>query len=108
MNSIGSAVVLEDRSKGVEVVAKAPRRREGLYPSHLSQWRKQRGEGKLFEKKRGPAPKEKNPLAAKVAALEKETRRLKARAERAEALVDLQKKVSEILGIELNRNGEKD
>ena len=83
-------------------------RREGLYTSHLCQWRKQRGEGKLFEKKRGPAPKEKNPLAAKVAALEKETRRLKARAERAEALVDLQKKVSEILGIELKRNGEKD
>jgi transposase-like protein len=136
MNSIGSAVVLEDRSRGVEVVAKASRRRftseykfkilreadvcrelgeigamlrrEGLYTSHLSQWRKQRGEGKLFEKKRGPAPKEKNPLAAKVAALEKEAHRLKARAERAEALVDLQKKVSEILGIELKRNGEKD
>jgi len=34
-----------------------------------NQWRKQRGEGKLFEKKRGPTPKEKNPLAAKVAAL---------------------------------------
>jgi len=83
-------------------------RREGLYTSHLCQWRKQRGKGELFEKKRGPAPKEKNPLAAKVAALEKETRRLKARAERAEALVELQKKVSEILGIELNRNGEKD
>ncbi len=83
-------------------------RREGLYTSHLCQWRKQRGGGELFEKKRGPVPKEKNPLAAKVAALEKETRRLKARAERAEALVDLQKKVSEILGIELNRNGEKD
>jgi hypothetical protein len=33
--------------------------------------------------------------------------RLKARAERAEALVELQKKVSEILGIELKRNGEK-
>jgi len=83
-------------------------RREGLYTSHLCQWRKQRGQGGLFEKRRGPAPKEKNPLAAKVAALEKETRRLKARAERAEALVDLQKKVSEILGIELKRNGEKD
>lgn len=136
MNTIGSAVVLEDRSRGVEVVAKASRRRftaeykfkilreayacrkpgeigallrrEGLYTSHLCQWRKQRGQGELFEKKRGPAPKEKNPLAAKVAALEKETRRLKARAERAEALVELQKKVSEILGIELKRNGEKD
>jgi len=83
-------------------------RREGLYTSHLSAWRKQRGKGELFEKKRGPAPKEKNPLAAKVAALEKETRRFKARAERAEALVELQKKVSEILGIELKHNKEKD
>jgi transposase-like protein len=83
-------------------------RREGLYTSHLSAWRQQRDKGELFEKKRGPAPREKNPLAAKVAALEKETKRLKARAERAEALVELQKKVSEILGIELRRNGEKD
>jgi transposase-like protein len=85
-------------------------RREGLYTSHLSAWRKQRRQGELgglTPKKRGPLPKEKNPLAAKVAALEKETVRLKARAERAEALVELQKKVSEILGIELKRNGEK-
>jgi transposase len=85
-------------------------RREGLYTSHLSTWRKQRRQGELgglAPKKRGPLPNEKNPLAAKVAALEKETVRLKARAERAEALVELQKKVSEILGIELKRNGEK-
>ena len=139
MNSIGSAVVLEDRSRGVEVVAKATRRRytaeykfkvlreadacrepgeigallrrEGLYTSHLCIWRKQRRAGELTglsPVRRGPVPKEKNPLAAKVAALEKETRRLKARAERAEALVELQKKVSEILGIELKRTGETD
>jgi hypothetical protein len=56
--------------------------------------------------RRGPAPKTTNPLAAKVAALEKETRWLPARAERTEALVELQKKVSEILGIALQRNGE--
>src|SRR4030042_5868291 len=94
MNSIGSPVVLGDRSRGVEVVAKATRRRftaeykfkvlreadacrkpgeigallrrEGVYTSHLCQWRKQRGKGELFEKKRGPPPKEKNPPAAKV------------------------------------------
>jgi hypothetical protein len=42
-----------------------------------------------------------------VAHLEREVARQKARAERAEALVDLQKKVSEILGIELKRNGGK-
>ena len=40
--------------------------------------------------------------------LERETVRLRARAERAEGLVELQKKVSEILGIELKHNGEKD
>ena len=53
-----------------------------------------------------PAPQATNPLAAKVAALEKEARWLTARAERAEALVELQKKVSEILGVELTRHGE--
>jgi hypothetical protein len=53
-------------------------------------------------------PREKNPLAAKVASLERENARLRVRAERAEGLVELQKKVSEILGIELKRNGEKD
>ncbi len=86
-------------------------RREGLYFSNLKTWRKQRRTGALgglAQKKRGPAPQEKNPLAAKMAALEREVARQKARAERAEALVDLQKKVSEILGIELKRNGEKE
>ena len=52
--------------------------------------------------------KEKNLLAAKVATLERENLRLRAQAERAEGLVELQKKVSEILGIELKHNEEKD
>ena len=139
MGTSESVVVLDDRSREVEVVAKATRRkysaeyklavlrkadgctkpgeigallrREGLHSSNLVTWRRQREKGELSAlspRKRGPVPKEKNPLAAKVAALEKETARLKARAERAEALVELQKKVSEILGIELKRNGEKD
>ena len=62
----------------------------------------------LSQKRRGPLPKENNPLADKVKVLERETARLRARAERAEGLVELQKKVSEILGIELKHNGEKD
>ncbi len=85
-------------------------RREGLYSSHLTTWRAQRRTGELgglAPKKRGPAPKAKNPLAAKVVALEREVTRQRARADRAEALVDLQKKVSELLGIALPRNGEK-
>ena len=85
-------------------------RREGLYCSNLTAWRKQRERGELegLSRKRGPSPKPRNPLADKVRALERETARLRARAERAEGLVELQKKVSEILGIELRRNGEKD
>jgi len=85
-------------------------RREGLYSSNLTQWRKQREKGELegLSRKRGPLPKPRNPLAEKVRVLERENARLKARAERAEGLVELQKKVSEILGIELNRNVEKD
>lgn len=85
-------------------------RREGLYSSNLTTWRAQRRRGELAglaPKKRGPAAKATNPLTAKVAALEREVTRQTARAERAEALVELQKKVSEILGIELQRNGEK-
>jgi len=85
-------------------------RREGLYFSNLKTWRAQRRTGELgglTPKKRGPVPQVKNPLGAKVAALEREVTRQTARAERAEALVQLQKKVSEILGVELQRNGGK-
>ena len=84
-------------------------RREGLYSSNLTTWRAQRQAGELgglAPKRRGPAPQAKNPLAVRVVALEREMTRLKARAERAEALVELQKKVSELLGIALPRNGE--
>jgi len=85
-------------------------RREGLYSSHLTTWRAQRERGELAgltPKKRGPAPKPQNPLAGKVAALERALSREKARADRAEALVDLQKKVAALLGTPLPRNGEK-
>jgi len=85
-------------------------RREGLYSSHLTTWRDQRERGELAgltPKKRGPAPKPKNPLVSKVAALEREVTRLTARAQRAEDLVELQKKVAELMGTPLPRNGEK-
>jgi transposase len=85
-------------------------RREGLYSSNLTTWRAQRERGELLgltPKRRGPAPKAQNPLAPTVAALEREVTRYKARAERAEALVELQKKVAELLGTALPRNGEK-
>lgn len=86
-------------------------RREGLYWSNLTNWRKQRAGGELAGlrvKRRGPQRREKNPLAERVRELERDNARLKRRAERAEGLVELQKKVSEILGIELGESAEKD
>ena len=77
-------------------------RREGLYSSNLTTWRKQRDEGlldALSPKKRGRKEKEKNPLAPKVAELEKENERLRKKLRKAEIIIDVQKKISEILGI---------
>lgn len=86
-------------------------RREGLYWSNLTTWRKQRENGELVGlkgKQRGPQRREKNPLAERVRELERDNARLKRRAERAEGIVELQKKVSEILGIELQKSAETD
>jgi transposase-like protein len=79
-------------------------RREGLYSSHLLSWRGQRERGELAglgPKKRGPKALPPDPNALRVAELEREIAKLKKRAERAESLVALQKKVSQILGIAL-------
>lgn len=85
-------------------------RREGLYSSHLSVWRAARERGEiagLAPKKRGPKVTPPDPRDRRIAELEREQRRLKSRLERAEALVDLQKKVSAILGIALPESDEK-
>lgn len=79
-------------------------RREGLYSSHLANWRRQAEAGKLAglsPKKRGPVAKVSDARDRRIAELERENARLTHRAERAEALVALQKKVSELLGIAL-------
>lgn len=86
-------------------------RREGLYWSNLITWRKQRQNGELAGlrgKRRGWKRREKNPLANRVRELERENARLKRRAERAEGIVELQKKVSEILGIDLQKSADSD
>ena len=79
-------------------------RREGLYSSHLAAWRAAQGRGELeglSAKKRGPKPRQRDARDKRIADLEREVKRLRARAERAEGLVEVQKKLSEILGIEL-------
>ena len=85
-------------------------RREGLYSSNLTSWRAARDRGEitgLAPQKRGPKAEVRDARDKRIAELERETKKWKARAERAEALVDLQKKVSEILGITLPESEEK-
>jgi transposase len=84
-------------------------RREGLYSSHLSVWRVAREQGKLGgqgTRKRGPEAKPPDPREKKIVQLEREIARWQKRAERAEALVEVQKKLSQLLGIDLPANGE--
>jgi len=87
-------------------------RREGLYSSHLTNWRRQRDEGVLAglkPKRRGRKAKSKNPLAEDNAKLQRENRRLKEQLRQAELIIDVQKKVSEMLNIPLkNLDGEGD
>jgi transposase-like protein len=75
-------------------------RREGLYNSHLVSWRRQRDAGALAAlkpKRRGRKPPQVNPLAADNERLRRENQRLAARLRQAETIIDVQKKVSEIL-----------
>ena len=75
-------------------------RREGLYSSNLTAWRAARARGELAGdevKHRGPKPKPPHPEAKRILQLERENRRLQARAERAEVLVEVQKKLSALL-----------
>jgi len=92
-----------DRASGSGEIG-AILRREGLYSSVLSDWRRQRDAGAyegLRPAKRGPKPDTGNPFAAELDLIRRENSRLKQRLERAEAIIDLQKKVSELLGIPL-------
>ena len=76
-------------------------RREGLYSSHLVVWRRARARGELAAltpKKRGRKPTPVDPRERKIAELERHVAQLTARAERAEALVELQKKLAVLLG----------
>src|SRR5512132_2589543 len=75
-------------------------RREGLYSSHLTTWRAARERGELADaaKKRGPAPLVTDTRDKVIAVLQRETARWRQRAERAEALVEVQKKLAVLLG----------
>jgi transposase len=79
-------------------------RREGLYSSHLTTWRAQAGRGEmaaLTPQQRGPKAVPVDPRDKRIAELERDVLRLGRRAERAEAIVEVQKKLSVLLGIAL-------
>jgi transposase len=83
-------------------------RREGIYSSSLCDWRRQRDAGAfnaLVPGKRGPKVAEANPLAAELARSQKSNVELTRRLARAEAIIDIQKKVAALLGIPLAPNG---
>ena len=73
-------------------------RREGLYSSLVSKWRQQREKGSLEglgAHRRGPKP---DPQAAEMARLQRENERLRERLRKAELIIDVQKKVAQMLG----------
>jgi transposase len=78
-------------------------RREGIYSSHLSSWRRQRDAGQFGKspRKSGPSPSLPDPRDKQIAELEGQLRRSEAARDRAERFVALQKKVSELFGLEL-------
>jgi len=87
-------------------------RREGLYSSLLSAWRRQRDEGVLAglaPKRRGRKAKKKDAVALENERLRRENERLAERLKQAETIIEVQKKVSEMLGIALpSENGQSD
>ncbi len=78
-------------------------RQEGLYSSHLSKWRQQRDAGALAglrPKKRGRKPQPVHPQTRRVAELERENARLRQKLEKAETIIEVQKKLSLLLNSE--------
>ena len=77
-------------------------RREGLYSSHLTSWRAARDRGELAPgaaaKKRGPMASHRDPRDKRIAELEHQVEKATQRAERAEAIAEIQRKLSALLG----------
>jgi transposase len=80
-------------------------RREGLYSSHLTTWRRQREAGTiqaLQPQKRGRRGRRRDPVVQENEQLRRVNYRLARRLKKAEAIIEIQKKISELLGIPLS------
>lgn len=80
-------------------------RREGLYSSHIAKWRAEKARLGLVAQRRGPKP---NPLTGEVHRLRSTNKRLEKQLLQANEIIDLQKKISKLLGITLNESGDDD
>jgi transposase-like protein len=97
-----------ERCKGAGEVG-ALLRREGLYSSHLVGWRRERDRGALQglgSRKRGRKTRPESVLEKRVEELERENQRLRQKLEQAETIIEVQKKVSDLLGIPLETDGD--
>lgn len=74
-------------------------RREGLYSSHLTNWRRELRDGALAGLKPKTRGRKRDPLAAENAQLKREIVRLQTKLERAETIIEVQKKLSQLLGL---------
>jgi transposase len=82
-------------------------RREGIYTSYLSRWRKARDDGELTAlgpQRRGPKPVTDAAVAKEVARLRRENERLQKRLDQAETIIEVQKKLSQLLGLSPEEN----
>jgi transposase-like protein len=99
--------ILEEADRCTEPGAtSALLRREGLYSSHLSEWRKARRSGALgaLKKTRGPKGRRRDPVVQENEKLRRDNARLRTELAQALTILEIQKKVSEMLGIPLNRH----
>jgi transposase-like protein len=95
-----SILAQADQAKGAGCVG-ALLRREGLYSSLLTTWRRERDAGvlqALAPQKRGPKSK-RDPVAEEIQQLRRETQRLTEALRKAEIVIDIQKKVAALLGL---------
>jgi transposase-like protein len=78
-------------------------RREGIYSSYLSRWRRERDRGQLealSPKKRGPKVPANSEMMKEMSKLRRENERLQARLAQAETIIEVQKKLCEVLGLD--------
>jgi transposase-like protein len=81
-------------------------RREGLYRSHLDKWREQRRTGALQALAPQQCGRKPDPQAAEIARLRRENERLQQRLQRAETIIEVQKKLSTLLGLATSESDE--